>query len=88
MSKTFISVIGQEKKEFMLYADIATRSLKLFEAALSKNWQESLQNRVTLKDIKVIKFESYLRWLSTCDRSFLANFGLREIAGLCILGDS
>lgn len=87
MSKTFIAVIGEEKKEFTLYTDIATRSSKFFEAALSKSWQESVQNCVTLKDFKVVEFESYLRWLSTCDRSFLVDFDLCDIAGLYILGD-
>ena len=87
MRKTFVAVVGEDKTEFTLYTNVASRSSKFFQAALGKVWQESLQNRVTLKDVKAIEFETYLQWLSTNDHSFLADSDLHELAGLYILGD-
>jgi len=87
MSKTFIAVVGEEQKEFTVYTDVAMRSSKFFQAALTRDWIESRTNRVTLKEVSAIHFENYLQWLSTNDSSHLDEFGMREAAKLYILGD-
>lgn len=85
-SKTFIAVFDDEQKEFTLYTDISTRSSKFLQAALSKNWQESFQDRVMLKDVIVIALESYLQWLNTNDPSHLDVISMVEASKLFILG--
>ena len=87
MSKTFIAVVGEKQKEFTLYTDVACRSSKFFQAALSKGWKESLQNRVTLREITTIHFQACLQWLSTNDPSHLEAISRGRAVDLYILGD-
>ncbi|GAB7335545.1 hypothetical protein MBLNU13_g07885t1 [Cladosporium sp. NU13] len=65
MTKTFTVSVGMTRKEFTLYTSIATRSSKFFQAALSRNWQESHENRVVLAEVHPDVFEGYLQWLNT-----------------------
>lgn len=87
MSKTFIAVVGEEGKEFMLHTDVASRSSKFFAAATNRDWRESRQNRVNLVELEVKEFEQYLQWLSTHDHSFLDGIHFTQLARLYILGD-
>lgn len=87
MSKTFIVVVGDGGKEFTLHTDVAVRSSKFFHAAMSNDWNESRQNRVTLKEPRTVNFEFYLQWLSTNEHSFLGDLALYQLAELYILGD-
>ena len=87
MSKTFVVTVGDEEKEFILHTDVAARSSKFFRAAMSNDWKESRQNRVTLKELETVDFELYLQWLSTNEHSFLSDLNLHRLAELYILGD-
>ena len=87
MSKTFIAVVGEKQKEFTLYTEVACRSSKFFQAALSKGWKESLQNRVILRGVTTTHFQDYLQWLSTNDPSYLEVIPMGRAARLYIVGD-
>lgn len=87
MSKTFVAVVGENQKEFMLHTNVASRSSGFFRAAMNNDWRESQQNRVTLGEIEASEFERYLQWLSTHDHSFLDGISFRRLAKLYILGD-
>lgn len=90
MTKTFIVSVGATKKEFTLYTEIATRSSKFFQAALSRNWKESQENRVVLAEVHPDVFEGYLQWLNTgvITSSFpIGKPTTFDLAELYILGD-
>lgn len=87
MSKNFIAVVGKKQKEFTLYTDVACRSSKFFQAALSKGWKESLSNRVILREITTIHFQAYLQWLCTNDPSHLEAINMSRAVDLYIVGD-
>lgn len=86
MSKTFITVVGEEQQEFTLHTDVACRSSKFFQAALSKGWKESLQNRVMLREITTIDFQGYLQGSSSNDPSHLEAISMGRTISLYILG--
>jgi hypothetical protein len=95
MTKTFTACVGQTKKEFTLYTEIATRSSKFFQAALrrdwkGRDWKESRENRVTLAEVHPGVFEGYLQWLNT--GTITSSFPIDkpsafELVELYILGD-
>lgn len=87
MSTTFIAVVGKQKKEFTLYQSVATRSSKFFSAAMSGEWKGNQQKRVSLEEVDVSEFESYLQWLSTNDHTFLKELNMDDLTCLYILGD-
>lgn len=87
MGTTFVAVIGKQKKGFTLHQSVATRSSKFFKAAMSRDWKGTQQKRVTLEEVKVSEFGSYLQGLSTNDHSFLEELHMYDLARLYILGD-
>lgn len=89
MSETFIVVVGTKKKEFTLYTSIATRSSKFFQAAMSRDWKECQEKRVTLAEVEVNVFQGYLQWLNTGDITFagLGDASATTFAKFYILGD-
>lgn len=89
MSETFIAVVGTEKIEFTLYTSIATRSSKFFQAAMSRDWKECREKRVTLAEVDVDVFQGYLQWLNTGDIPFarFEDSSTTTCAELYILGD-
>jgi len=87
MSRTFIAVVGEEQKDFMLHTAVASRSSNFFHAAMNNDWRESRQRRITLLEIDPPDFEHYLQWLSTHDHSFLDDTSFHQLAKLYILGD-
>lgn len=90
MTKTFIACVGPTEKEFIIYTEIAKRSSKFFQAALSRDWKETHDNRVTLAEVQTDLFESYLQWLNTSVITSSFPIGMPSmihLAELYILGD-
>lgn len=87
MSETFIAVVGTKKKEFTLYTSIAMRSSKFFEAAMSRDWKECKEKRITLAEVQVSVFEGYLQWLNTGDITFTGPPNGTSLARFYILAD-
>lgn len=90
MTKTFTVSVGTTKKEFTLYTEIATRSSKFFQAALTRNCKESHENRILLAEVHPDVFEGYLQWLDTgvITSSFpISKPTMFDLAELYILGD-
>lgn len=88
--ETIIICVGPELEEFTVHKSVATKSSEFIRAALSNDWKEAKEKRVTIEDTEVQTFENYLHWLYTSelitstkpnDHSYL------PIVKLYILGD-
>ena len=70
MSETFVAIIGKSRKRFTLHTELAKRSSKFFEAAMSRDWKEAKEKEVVLEEYTVDEFEGYLQWLTTGEVTF------------------
>lgn len=87
MSETFVAIVGQNKKKFMLYTAVATRSSEFFRAASRRDWKESREKEVALPEINASDFEGYLQWLNTGEVTFSGEPSLFAITRLYVVGD-
>jgi hypothetical protein len=87
MIESFIVCVGKKAKEFPVVKSIATRSSKFFEAAMSRDWKEAREKRVSLPDVEVRIFESYVQWLYTSELVTSGSSEAVDFAQLYILGD-
>lgn len=87
MSETFVAIVGKSRKRFMLHTELAKRSSKFFEAAMSRDWKEAKEKEVVLEDVKEHHFEGYLQWLTTNEVTFVGTPRMAAMTKLYILGD-
>lgn len=54
---------GGEAREFMVYKSYVTKSSKFFKAAMTQDWKEAREKRITIPDHDPAAFEGYLNWV-------------------------
>jgi hypothetical protein len=89
MTQTFQVSVGEQCKIFTMHTLIAIRQSPFFKAALSHDWQEAREKKVSLPDCEPAIFECYSQWVYTAEISFSSeprNQPL-ELIKLWVLGD-
>lgn len=89
MAETFLVSVGEQGKEFTMHKHIAIRHSPFFKAALSHDWREAHDKRISLPDCEPEIFEGYSQWVYTSEISFSTEPHLQtlELVRLWILGD-
>jgi hypothetical protein len=65
MAETFEVSVGKECKIFLVHKHTTVRRASFFKAALSRDWQEAREKRVSLPNCAPETFEGYLQYLYT-----------------------
>lgn len=71
----------------MVHKGVATKSSKYIRAALSNDWKEARERRITLEDTAVATFEDYLHWLYTGQVTLPEHNQHVRLVDLYLLGD-
>jgi len=89
MAETFQVSVGEQGKIFVMHRDIATRHSSFFKAALSHDWKEAEEKKISLPDCEPEIFEGYLQWVYTGEVVYCSERYKQalELVKLWILGD-
>lgn len=89
MAETFQVSVGEQGKDFVMHTHIATSRSPFFKAALTHDWKEAHEKRISLPDCEPGTFEGYLQWVYTSEITLCSAPRKQplELIKLWILGD-
>lgn len=89
MAEIFEVCVGEHAKTFVMHRDIAIHHSSFFKVALSNDWKEAQEKRISLPDCEIEIFEDYLQWIYTGEVAYYSELPKQalELVKLWILGD-